>query len=189
MILRMIFLIFPKGVDGRLLRKIMAESTESTIDKALDKALERLNVSREKEKIILKREQETAVKELLAGRDVMAILPTGFGKSLIFTVFAIAKEQLRSEKTCVIVVSPLKSIIDDQIAEMASLDFTALELCGENLTSVLRDPPQFLYCTAENVLQTPFLGELKNSNTAIHKAVSAIVVDESHTVESWTGKR
>ena len=98
MILRMIFLIFPKGVDGRLLRKIMAESAESTIDKAL----ERLNVSREKEKIILKREQETAVKELLAGRDVMAILPTGFGKSLIFTVFAIAKEQLRSEKTCVI---------------------------------------------------------------------------------------
>ena len=60
----MIFLIFPKGVDGRLLRKIMAESAESTIDKAL----ERLNVSREKEKIILKREQETAVKELLAGR-------------------------------------------------------------------------------------------------------------------------
>ena len=48
MILRMIFLIFPKGVDGRLLRKIMAESAESTIDKAL----ERLNVSREKEKII-----------------------------------------------------------------------------------------------------------------------------------------
>ena len=73
MILRMIFLIFPKGVDGRLLRKIMAESAESTIDKAL----ERLNVSRENEKIILKREQETAVKELLAGRDVMAILPVG----------------------------------------------------------------------------------------------------------------
>ena len=72
---------------------------------------------------------------------------------------------------------------------MASLDFTALELSSENLTSVQRDPPQFLYCTAENVLQTPFLGELKNSNTAIHKAVSAIVVDESHTVESWTGKR
>ena len=87
---------------------IMAESAELTMDKALEKAPERLNVSREKEKIILKREQETAVKELLAGRDVMAILPTGFGKSLTFTVFAIAKEQLRSETTCVIVVSPLK---------------------------------------------------------------------------------
>ena len=54
------------GSCGRLLRKIMAESAELTIDKAL----ERLNVSTEKEKIILKREQETAVKELLAGRRV-----------------------------------------------------------------------------------------------------------------------
>ena len=95
--------MFPKGADRRL-RKIMAESAELT----MDKALERLNVSREKEKIILKREQERAVKEPLAGRDVMAILLTGFGKSLTFTVFAIAKEQLRSEKRYVIVVSPLK---------------------------------------------------------------------------------
>ena len=57
----MIFLMFPKGGDCRL-RKIMAESAELT----MDKALERLNVSREKEKIILKREQETAVKEPVA---------------------------------------------------------------------------------------------------------------------------
>ena len=52
----------------------MADSAELSIDKAL----ERLNVSREKQKIILKRKQETAVKELLAGSDVMVILPTGF---------------------------------------------------------------------------------------------------------------
>ena len=50
-------------------------------DLSIDKALERLNVSREKQKIILKRKQETVVKELLTGRDVMVILPTGFGKS------------------------------------------------------------------------------------------------------------
>ena len=51
---------------------------------SINKALERLYVSRERQiilKIILKREQETAVKQLLAGRVVMAILPTGFGKS------------------------------------------------------------------------------------------------------------
>ncbi|XP_029181305.2 ATP-dependent DNA helicase Q-like 3 [Acropora millepora] len=57
------------------------------------------------------------------------------------------------------------------------------------MASILSDPPQFVYCTAEKVLEKSFLDELKNSNTAIHKAVSAIVVDESHTVESWTGKR
>ena len=55
----------------------MADSAELSINKAL----ERLYVSREKKKIILKREQETAVKQLLAGRVVMAILPTGFSKS------------------------------------------------------------------------------------------------------------
>ena len=55
----------------------MADSAELSIDKALA----RLNVSREKQKIILKKEQETAVKKVLAGRNVIAILPTGFGKS------------------------------------------------------------------------------------------------------------
>ena len=48
---------------------------------SINKALERLYVSREKKKIILKREQETAVRQLLAGHVVMAILPTGFSKS------------------------------------------------------------------------------------------------------------
>ena len=162
----------------------------ASIERSIVAALDHPNVSREKQKIILKKEQEMAVKELLDGKDVMAILPTGFGKSLIFTIFAIAKGQIsRSEKTCVLVISPLKSIIDDQIAEMASLNYRALELSVDNMASILSDPPQFVYCTAEKVLEKSFLDELKNSNTAIHKAVSAIVVDESHTVESWTGKR
>ena len=73
----MILCKFPKGADGKLLRKIMADSAELSINKAL----ERLYVSREKKKIILKREQETAVRQLLAGRVVKAILPTGFSKS------------------------------------------------------------------------------------------------------------
>ena len=72
----MILRIFPKGADDKLLGEKMADSTELSIDKALA----RLNVSREKQKIILKRKQETAVKELLAGSDVMVILPTGFRK-------------------------------------------------------------------------------------------------------------
>ena len=44
----MILRIFPKGADGKLLGKIMAHSAELSIDKAL----ERLTVSREKQKII-----------------------------------------------------------------------------------------------------------------------------------------
>ena len=65
---------FSQGADGKLLGKIMSDSAELSIDKAL----EDLDVSKEN---YSNREQETAVKELFAGRDVMAILPTGFSKS------------------------------------------------------------------------------------------------------------
>ena len=58
----------------------------------------------------------------------MAILSTGFGKSMIFTVFAMAKEEMSSSKTCMLAISPLKSTIDDQISEMLSLSCTAMEL-------------------------------------------------------------
>ena len=117
---------------------------------ALTRALSLLNIRRENGAVVLKPEQETAINNLLNGRDVMAILPTGFGKSMIYTVFALAKEQISSSKTCVIVIAPLKSIIDDQISEM-SLNCTAMELTTEALNVVRESPPQFLYCSAETV--------------------------------------
>jgi len=157
-------------------------------EEALSNALSRLNILRDDRKIVLKEEQEMAVNHLLNGRDVMAILPTGFGKSMIFTVFALAKQELSSTKTSVLVISPLKSIIDDQISEMLSLNFTAMELSSEMIDLVRDNPPQFLYCSAEAVLEKPFLAMLKG-DSELHRAVSAIVVDESHTVEAWTGKR
>ena len=73
----MILRIFRKGAYDKLFGKKWRTSAELSIAKAL----ERLNMNREKQKIILKRKQETAVEELFVGRDVMAILPTGFGKS------------------------------------------------------------------------------------------------------------
>ena len=121
-----------------------------------------------------------AVNHLLNGRDVMAILPTGFGKSMIFTVFALAKQELSSTKTSVLVISPLKSIIDVQISEMLSLNFTAMELSSETIDLVRDNPPQFLYCSAEAALEKPFLAMLKG-DSELHRAVSAIVVDESHS--------
>jgi hypothetical protein len=42
----------------------------------------------------LKREQEIAVKDLLLVKNVLAILPTSYGKSLIFTLFLLARENI-----------------------------------------------------------------------------------------------
>ena len=62
----------------------------------IEKALESLNIRSESRKIILKEEQEKAVIELLSGNDVLAILPTGFGKSMIYTIFALASQNMTS---------------------------------------------------------------------------------------------
>ena len=43
-----------------------------------------------------------------------------FGKSMIFTVFAKAKEEISSSKTCMITISPLKSTIDDDIGNVVA---------------------------------------------------------------------
>ena len=63
----------------------------------------------------------------------MEILSTRFGKSMIFTVFAMAKEEISSSKTCMITISPLKSTTDDQISEMLSLSCTAMDLMTETV--------------------------------------------------------
>ena len=94
----------------------------------------------------------------------MEIFSTGFGKSMIFTVFAMAKEEISSSKTCMITISPLKSTIDDQISEMLSLSCTAMDLMTETVNLLRESPPQF----------SLLLG-------ALHRTVSAIVVDESHS--------
>ena len=66
----------------------------------------------------LRQEQVIAVKTLLSNRDVFAVLPTGYGKSLIFQCFVVAKELLEAKSghgtpksPCALVICPLTSII------------------------------------------------------------------------------
>ena len=138
--------------------------------------------------IVLKAEQEKALYSLLEGNDVLAVLPTGFGKSMIFTMFSVAARERTPEAVSVLVISPLNSIITDQIADLEGL-CEAAELKADNLTAILKDPPHFIFASAEKVLEERFLRALKDFSSELHKRISLIVVDESHTVETWTGKR
>ena len=134
--------------------------------------------------IILKPEQEQAIRGLLLGRDVVAVLPTGFGKSIIFTVFALAKSfELKENSTpiSVLIVAPLQSLIEDQIMAMLDIQCTAIQLSPSTVEKILEDPPQFVFATAEQVLEKRF--------HPLHCRVSAVIVDESHTIETWSGKR
>ena len=73
----------------------------------------------------------------------MVILSTRFGKSMIFTVFAMAKEEMSSSKTCMIAISPIKSTIDNQISEMLYLSCISMELTTETVDWLRESPPQF----------------------------------------------
>ena len=98
----------------------MVESEERVLREACDYLSRFLKFDLE-----LKPEQRNAILSLLKRDDVLAVLPTGYGKSLIFQLFALAASLEMKEQQSVLVVCPLKSIIDDQITEAQSMGISA----------------------------------------------------------------
>ncbi|CAH3187887.1 unnamed protein product, partial [Porites lobata] len=97
----------------------------------VESALRDVNLSSGKE-TVLKPEQESAVKALLADRDVLAVLRTGYGKNslLIYQMFVRAKNYELNGNAAILVISPLKSIIEDQLQEMELLGYPAKDLAN-----------------------------------------------------------
>lgn len=88
--------------------------SEEEIDLALNDSLATFDVL---ENFVLKQKQQDAVRQLSRNKDVLAVLPTGFGKSIIFRFSVRVKQLLTKKHRCMVVVFPLKSIVDDQVVE------------------------------------------------------------------------
>ena len=97
--------------EFQVTEQIISAKQNQNTKEALTRALSILIIRRENTAIVLKPEQEMATYTVFLGLkgigDVMAILSTGFGKSMIFTFFAMAKEETPASKTCMISISPL----------------------------------------------------------------------------------
>ena len=150
-------------------------------------ALESLNNKLKEKGLVLKREQTLAIECLLEGRDVLAVLPTGFGKSAIYQSFLLAEDIRRVGSTpSIIVIVPLRSIIDEQLR---SNDFALRMVAfGNNsavLTGINENNFQIVYASAEEALSPEFVAVLKNKSSPFRKELSLIVVDECHTVNTW----
>ena len=92
-------------------------------------------------KITLKDELRKAVKQLYGKKDLVAVLPTGFGNSLIFQLLVLLENRDRNGHTqtaSVLVICPLTRIINDQIFEVENLGLSACNLSGKlaDLTEV-----------------------------------------------------
>ena len=125
------------------------------------------------------------MKGLLKEKDVLAVLPTGFGKSLVFQVFAVVKSlDSASWNGCVLVICPLKSTIADQTEKASSLGLTAVEPESPDMFETLPLLPGILFALAEAVCADGFRDALKK-----RQDIHLVVVDESHTIETWAGER
>ena len=94
--------------------------------------------------IKLKKEQEQAVVALLEKKDVFAVLPTGFGKSLIYQSYSLAKSEIDAVSPAVMVIVPLRSIAEEQVRNNEfDLKVAHLSLDEENFELWLRAKFEF----------------------------------------------
>lgn len=125
--------------------------------------------------------QEDIILSVLDGKDTVALLPTGGGKSLCYQV-----PSLVSEGIC-IVISPLIALMNDQIKDLHERGIKALCLTGgisfEELITLLDNAKygnyKFLYLSPERLQQEVVQMAIKQMN------VNLIAVDEAHCISQW----
>jgi ATP-dependent DNA helicase RecQ len=130
--------------------------------------------------------QKDIVRDILRGRDVLAIMPTGGGKSLCFQLPALLRPGV-----C-IVISPLIALMQDQVRQLddngieATFINSSLERpeMARRLARLERGELKLLYLAPERLLQAEFLEDVMPRLQAAH-GISSLVVDEAHCVSEW----
>lgn len=125
--------------------------------------------------------QEEIIQRLVAGQDVMAIMPTGGGKSLCYQIPAMVRPGLG------IVVSPLIALIKDQVDTLRANGVTAAGLHSglsreesmELYNQLWRGDLKLLYVAPERILLPDFLARLQEL------PISLIAIDEAHCISQW----
>lgn len=125
--------------------------------------------------------QEEIIQSVLGGKDVVAILPTGGGKSVCFQVPALAMEGL-----CV-VITPLIALMQDQVEQLKQKGIAAVAIhsgLSHQAIDILLDnciygQQKFLYLSPERLQTELFQARFKKMN------VNLIAVDEAHCISQW----
>src|ERR1700761_1639177 len=125
--------------------------------------------------------QEEIIQSVLIGRDTLALLPTGGGKSICFQVPALAKEGI-----C-IVISPLIALMKDQVENLKARGIEAVSIVSGMsrrevdiaLDSCIYGQVKFLYLSPERLLSDLARERISYMN------VNLIAVDEAHCISQW----
>ncbi len=125
--------------------------------------------------------QEEIIRDSLAGKDVVALLPTGGGKSLCFQLPALARTGLT------LVVSPLIALMKDQVDALQANGIAATFLNSSlstqeiqaRLRGVYRGDYQLLYMAPERLMLPESLNDLQKWQ------VNLLAIDEAHCISEW----
>ena len=134
--------------------------------------------------------QYRALSNLIDRKDVFCILPTGYGKSLIFQIAPSVAQRLGKthnfpEKPIIIVICPLNSLIDSHVRELRKRGFSVTSLSNEEDEQAILDGEfTFVFCNPESIIRRAKWREMVSSE--IYQAnLLAFVTDEVHVVPKW----
>src|SRR5215212_7166188 len=126
--------------------------------------------------------QEDVIRSIVAGRDTLAVMPTGAGKSLCYQLPAL---HLRGTT---VIVSPLISLMKDQVDKLEASGVGAIQLNSsftereqrESVEQIERNVGgEFVFTTPERLTDPDFLSKLSKAE------VDFVVIDESHCISEW----
>ena len=125
--------------------------------------------------------QEEVIRAVIAGRDALAIMPTGAGKSLCYQLPALHLAGVT------LVVSPLIALMKDQADTLAESGVPVAQInsafsdaaCREALADVVDGKIRIAFITPERLTDADTLRELSRAN------IARVVVDEAHCICQW----
>ena len=126
-------------------------------------------------------QQLAVIESILAGKDTLALLPTGAGKSICFQVPTIFQRGI-----C-IVISPLIALMQDQVKDLVSKNLKAVllgsQLSAQEESIVFKEIEakkyQFIYCSPEKLAQKHFQTLLSGL------PIQLFAIDEAHCISQW----
>ena len=125
--------------------------------------------------------QEETIRSVLDGKDTLALMPTGGGKSLTYQVSGLAMEGV-----C-LVVTPLIALMKDQVEDLKNRQIPAEAIYTgmrrDRVESIINkciyDTVKFLYVSPERLYSERFREKLRLMNVCL------ITVDEAHCISQW----
>jgi len=129
----------------------------------------------------LREGQQYVIDSVLDGKDTLAIMPTGGGKSLCYQIPAKMLEGIT------IVVSPLISLMKDQLEKLEALGIRSVQVNSSlnaeeeaaAIEAIAGEACEIVFCTPERLVSPEFIAVLKAVTLDI------VVIDEAHCISQW----